>query len=199
MDQASKESFNYDHIEGAEIGARGSYRAIGRNWANACNTPFRKFKLFGHEGGICTPCVVRWPEHVPANVWNDSIMHMIDFQPTLMAIAGLDPDDDIPEGKKPLDGENVLPVLKGKFRERAKPVFMEWVGNRAMIDGDWKISYAKEIGHWELFNLSRDRTELNDLSAVYPERLQQMAVQWKNWAEKTGIGSVKKKKNKEKQ
>lgn len=183
---ASREWHNYDCIENAEIGARGSYRSIGLNWANACNTPFRKFKLNGHEGGMCTPCVVRWPGKVPSNVWNPSKAHLIDFQPTLMTIAGLVPD------ASQLDGENILPILLGEERLREKPIYMEFAGNRAVIEGDWKIAYANNLKRWELFYLPEDRTELNDLSDSHPEKLQQMTKQWEVWAKSTGVGSKKK-------
>ncbi|MDZ8117476.1 arylsulfatase [Pontiella agarivorans] len=184
---ASREWHNYDCVEQAEIGARGSYRSIGLNWANAANTPFRKFKLYGHEGGMCTPCVVRWPVTVPAGSWTDAVGHIIDFQPTFMTVAGLDPVEDIPVEKKPLDGETLVSVLQGEERNRDKPVFMEFAGNRAMLDGNWKIAYAKELKRWELFNLSEDRTELNDLSEAYPERLLHMSTQWNAWARNSGI------------
>jgi arylsulfatase len=192
---ASREWHNYDCVENAVVGARGSYRSIGLSWANACNTPFRKFKQFGHEGGICTPCVVRWPAQIKANSWNDSKTHLIDFQPTFMEVAGLDPVADIPEGKKPLDGENILSVLQGAERERDKPIFMEWKGNRAMIEGGWKIAYANTLNRWELFNLREDRTELNDLSAKNPERLQRMTKEWDAWQLETGVPDRKKKSN----
>ncbi|WP_169305286.1 arylsulfatase [Coraliomargarita akajimensis] len=184
---ASMEGHNYDYLENAAIGAQGSYRCIGLNWANACNTPFRKFKLNGHEGGMCTPCVVRWPGTVPANVWNDSKAHLIDFQPTLMALVGLDPT------VAQLDGEDLTTVLKGNEREREAPIYMEFARNRALIDGDWKITYLNSAKHWELFNLKEDRTELNDLAKVYPERLLQMAKQWDTWAESTGVNDQKEK------
>ncbi|MDF7822382.1 arylsulfatase [Pontiellaceae bacterium B12227] len=184
---ASAENPRFDCVKGAEVGTRGSYRAIGPSWANACNTPFRKFKVHGHEGGMCTPCVVRWPSVIPENSWTDAVGHLIDFQPTLMSVAGLDPSADRAAGRNLPDGENLLPVLQGTERAREKPIFMEWVGNRAMRDGDWKITYWKNMKSWELFDLSKDRTELNDLSAVHPERFRQMTDQWDAWAMSTGV------------
>ena len=188
---ADRNGSDYSYLEDAEIGAKGSYRMIGLSWANACNTPFRKFKQNGHEGGMCTPCIVRWPEEVAAESWAESAVHLVDLMPTLMTAVGLDPREDIPRGKKPLDGENILSVLKGKERDRHKPIFMEWIGNRAMIDGDWKIAYDKSVKDWELFNLADDRTELNDLSEVFPERLKAMSDQWDVWAKSTGLMSEK--------
>ncbi len=195
---ASAEVHNYDSIKGVKIGERGSYRSIGLNWANACNTPFKKFKLYGNEGGMCTPFIVRWPGVVPENSWNDSVAHIIDFQPTLMSIAGLNPNVDIPKNKDPLDGENILAALKGENFERANPVFMEFAGNRGVRDGDWKLSWINRANKWELYNLANDRTELNDLSKNYPEKVTEMDKAWKNWANETGLSLAPKKPKKAK-
>ena len=44
-----------------KVGGPGSYVSYGSAWANACNTPFRLYKHYGHEGGINTPLIVHWP------------------------------------------------------------------------------------------------------------------------------------------
>ena len=51
-----------------------------------------------------------------------------------------------------------------------------------MRQGPWKLVSAK-LGRWELYNLDEDRTELNDLSANYPDRVDAMANQWFQLAE----------------
>ena len=51
-----------------------------------------------------------------------------------------------------------------------------------MRQGDWKLVSAK-LGRWELFNLAKDRTETNDLSAEHPERVVVMSKEWFRIAE----------------
>ncbi len=52
--------------------------------------------------------------------------------------------------------------------------------------GDWKIvSLAGKP--WELYDLSQDRAELNDLATQQPERVKEMSVQWNQWAERAHV------------
>lgn len=182
---------NISHIPGPKE----YYTACGPSWANAQNTPFRRYKSNMHEGGIATPCVVRWPAKIMANTWTESVAHIIDFQPTFMAMAGLDPVKDIPTGKRQLDGENILPIFEGKEFKREKPLFFEYSKTRAMRQGDWKAVFERK---WALYNLENDRTELNDLSAKYPEKLASMSKAWDEWATKTGAPKAYKSKKRKK-
>ena len=77
---------------------------------------------------------------------------------------------------------------------------MEHEGNRAVRMGKWKLvskaiknnwtAWDKvdnlEINQWELFDMEKDRTELNNLSKEYPEQVKKMALMWESWAKKTG-------------
>ena len=51
---------------------------------------------------------------IKPNTWTNSVAHIIDLQPTCMVMAGLDPVKDIPEGKRQLDGENIMAIFEGK-------------------------------------------------------------------------------------
>lgn len=179
---ASAEEYDGDYVKGAEIGTVDSYRVAHASWANAQNTPFRKFKLCGHEGGTCTPFIVRWPGKVNEEAWNDSVVHIIDLQPTLMQIAGLNPVTDIPAGKRALEGEVFLSAFSGQEFLRTTPLFMEFKGNRAMRDADWKAAYVKDSNRWELFHLTEDRSEVNDVSGAHPEKLKHMSDAWSLWS-----------------
>src|SRR5262249_19540910 len=46
----------------AKMGGPGTYHSYGSGWANACNTPFRWYKHYAHEGGVCTPLIAHWPD-----------------------------------------------------------------------------------------------------------------------------------------
>ena len=176
-------------------GPKEFYSHCGPGWAWAQNTPFRRYKSNMHEGGICTPCVVRWPRVIKANSWTDSVAHIIDLQPTFMKLAGLDPVKDVPLDKRQFDGEVMDSIFRGQPYKRAKPLFFEYQGTRAVRDGDWKACYERKSG-WRLYNIAEDRTELKNLSAKHPERLKEMAAAWDAWAAKTGLGKKLKKSNK---
>ena len=88
----------------AEWGSVGSFEAIGPSWANAVNSPFKKWKVQGMEGGICTPLIAHWPAGIklPKNSISREPCHLIDFVPTFMELAGGQASypDDLPK----LDG-----------------------------------------------------------------------------------------------
>jgi arylsulfatase len=65
-----------------------SYRTYDIPWANASDTPFRKFKRETYEGGICTPLIVKWPKVIEAGTINRSPGHVIDLMPTFAEVAG---------------------------------------------------------------------------------------------------------------
>lgn len=57
-------------------------------WANASNSPFRRYKSWVHEGGISTPFVVHWPNGIADPGVRTSPLHFIDVLPTLAELAG---------------------------------------------------------------------------------------------------------------
>ncbi len=66
-----------------------SYRSVDPPWANASNTPFRKYKVWDHEGGICTPFIAYWPRVIKqAGKFTDQVGHIIDIMATFVDITG---------------------------------------------------------------------------------------------------------------
>jgi arylsulfatase len=55
-----------------------------------------------------------------------------------------------------------------------------------MRQGDWKIVWDQNVRHWELYDLSVDRTETRDLAKTQTERVEQMRTDWERWASRTG-------------
>lgn len=126
----------------------------------------RGYKGSVYEGGLRVPMIVRWPGRIPAGAVNDTPSYFADWFPTLCAAAGLD----APAG---LDGENLWPVMSaGKTLADRKPlvwVFPEYGGQVAVRLGNFKLVRqalkTKNPGPWEVYDLSRDRSEAHDLSA----------------------------------
>ncbi|MEK6479731.1 arylsulfatase [Catalinimonas sp. 4WD22] len=167
-------------------GPEESARTYDTEWAQASNTPFRKYKQWIHEGGISSPMIIRWPEKVEANTFSDSPGQIVDIMPTLIEVAGTT----YPQGYQgrnllPPEGMSLLPIFEGNSLSREKPMFWEYRGSRAIREGDWKLVGERGRG-WELYDLSQDRSEMNDLSAQYPERVSAMISKYDQWAERIG-------------
>ncbi|MGK0187422.1 MAG: arylsulfatase A-like enzyme [Verrucomicrobiales bacterium] len=177
---------------GVMPGAADTYVAYGLPWANASNTPFRRYKHWVHEGGISTPLIAHWPKGLQQNRRNSLVHepgHLIDIMATCVDVSKADYPEEV-DGKPihPMQGESLVPLFKGDGNwQREEPLFWEHEGNRAVRDGKWKLVATWAKGTWELFDLEKDRTETNDLAAAHPARVQAMAALWKNWAVQANV------------
>jgi arylsulfatase len=86
----------------------------------------------------------------------------------------------------PLVGQSLAPALRGTTVERPR-VFWEHEGNRALREGAWKLVAKSVDGPWELYDMNEDRTEQRDLADADPKRVENMAKQWQDMAEKTDV------------
>ena len=157
-----------------------SYWTYDVGWAHAGNTPFRWYKQNQHEGGISSPLVVHWPQGIHGERGRviHEPSHLIDLLPTLAEVG----DADIPEavGNKqlePVQGKSLAPLFRDESREGHDWLYFHFNDNRAIRQGDWKLVSA-EWGQWELYDLSKDRTELDNLASQYPERVEQLRQLW---------------------
>jgi arylsulfatase A-like enzyme len=168
-------------------GPEDTYQSYGTAWANLSNTPFRLYKHWIHEGGIATPLIFHWPEGITQR---GAIRHTPGYLPDIMAtivdITGVAyPQAYAGREVLPLEGQSLAPAFDADRGERA-PMFWEHEGNAAVRVGDWKL-VRKFPGAWELYDLQADRTELNDLAAAHPERVEDMAAQYEAWAQRCGV------------
>ncbi|MEM9825151.1 MAG: arylsulfatase [Planctomycetota bacterium] len=166
------------------------YSHVGPNWAYAQNTPFRRYKTYTHEGGIATPCVMRWPAIISPGQKSRTVGHIIDLLPTFVDLAGgtINQPDAGPE-RLPVDGISLSPVLRDpkSTLPRQNALFWHWAGHRAVRDGKWKAVWENKKQGWELYDLGDDRTETQNLAAKYPDRVNQYANAWLGWAKQTGV------------
>lgn len=140
-------------------------------WPDGGQTPFRGEKATNWEGGFRVPCVIRWPGVIkPGTIINDMCAHE-DFLPTFAAAAGeSDISGKLKAGhtlggskfKVHLDGNVLLPFLKGDVKTSPREGFLYWSD-----DGDlmairvrhWKVSF-KEQNHESIDVWKRDFTNL---------------------------------------
>jgi len=157
------------------------YRALGPPWANASNTPYRKYKSSDYEGGNCTPFIAHWPAVIKPGQITDQVAHLIDVMPTFMEIGNATYPDQI-EGrnlKKPV-GKSLLPIFKGNKRKPHDVLYWQFGKAKAVRKGEFKLVKFGDAD-WELYDLVKDRTELNNIAEKHPEKVREMVVLWEKW------------------
>jgi arylsulfatase len=166
------------HDPQAPLGSADTFLCLGPGWSNVANTPFRRHKTWVHEGGVATPLIVHWPRGIAArNELRRDLCHVIDFVPTLLAVAGAPVAP--PPGAPPFPGRNLAPAFVKDGAVTRDALFFSHEGNRALRMGDWKVvSTKKDGGAWELYDLANDRAEQNNLAAAQPDRVRDMAAHW---------------------
>ena len=171
---------------GVMPGPADTYIAYGHDWANVSNTPFREYKHWVHEGGISTPLIVHWPAGIPAALDNTFVRtpaHIIDLAATCVDLAGATyPAKREGVALSPLAGISLRPTFTGAPLQRPTPIFWEHEGNRAVRDGNWKLVAKGATAPWELYDMSVDRSELNNLASKNKDVAARLAAAWQQWA-----------------
>lgn len=156
-------------------------------WANASNTPFRRFKGWVHEGGISTPLIVHWPDGIPAPGVVRTPAHLVDIMPTCLEVAGVAyPARYRGHDITPAEGHSLAPAFRDSGWERPGSLFFEHEGYRAIRQGPWKLVSGEEE-RWELYQIDKDRTESTDLAGNEKPRARRMAADWNDWAVRVGV------------
>jgi arylsulfatase len=144
-----------------------------RPWRGSSG-PWAGFYNSVMEGGIRTPCIIRWPGRIPAGRVTNEIIHQVDLLPTFAAAAGADV---VPKDRA-IDGVNQLPFLEGKQPKSNRDHVIVYANTqlRAVKYRDWTLHYAytPEAGApavpplMRLFNLLSDPREESDIKDANP-------------------------------
>ncbi|NEO71204.1 MAG: arylsulfatase [Moorea sp. SIO3H5] len=132
---------------------------------SASNEPFRGGKTGLYEGAVRLPAIVNWPAQLqPAVV--DEPLHHVDIMPTLLALAGAQGSAD-----KPFDGKEAwATIAEGAISPHEEILINVETYRGAIRKGNWKlIKYATLPGKTELFNLSKDKKEQNNVAWLHPD------------------------------
>jgi arylsulfatase len=163
-------------------GAEDTWQSAGPNWAYLSSTPFRMYKGSEHQGGHAVPLIMHWPRGISERGRiSDELCHVIDLLPTALDAAGVSYPATV-DGRRidGADGKSLLPVLRGELREGHETLYWGSIFGKAVRQGPWKLVRAHKAP-WELYNMTTDRTELHDLAAQHPEKVQQLIRQWQAW------------------
>jgi arylsulfatase A-like enzyme len=176
----------------------------------AINRPHRGHKFDVLEGGVRVPFILHWPDQVPAGKAFDGIVSTTDVFPTFVKVASALAEAESPDAAKAaatLDGIDLMPFVKGektghvhetlswqqrvwtrpneRKRDPAYPVFAY---NLAIRSGQWKAIKLDQpfegTNHgraWELYDLSQDPAELNDLATEFPDKVKELSAAFFAW------------------
>ncbi|MBK1876016.1 sulfatase [Pelagicoccus mobilis] len=159
------------------------------------NDPLRGGKSMLYEGGIRVPMIVRWPGKTKAGTISNVVAEVTDMYPTLMEMAGVDYEDF--KSDETTDGESFLSLFEdpensekgysrdefyqfyGKLGYSGFHQFASWA---ILRKGDYKLHYDYH-GKVELYDISQDMLEQNDLVPSRPQLAYEMLVQLTDWLE----------------
>ena len=177
------------------IGRKGTFAEYGPAWAQVGMTPFRLYKGFLAEGGIRSPLIISGPGVQNVGGLNkEAVLHVMDITPTILDLAGVEHPSTF-KGRKvaPVQGKSWVAMLEGKTQSPRTPTdWLGWeiFGNRAIRQGDWKITWHyKPFGtwDWQLFNLSEDPGEQFDLSGKFPQKRAELVALWDEYVKTNGV------------
>ncbi len=172
-------------------GRENTYPHYHAGWAMAGNTPFRYYKQSEHRGGQHDALVVHWPKGIKSKGQiRNQYHHISDIAPTIMEAVGIEvPEEYGGVKQQPMEGTSMLYAFNNKNAENRKErQYFEMFGNRAIwVDGwkavtlhanrmPWEVNVVLPFDNdkWELYKVSEDFSESTDLSAQYPEKLEEL-------------------------
>ncbi len=154
------------------------------------NLPLRGGKGWMYEGGIRVPAIARVPGVTPPGTVCEAPVISHDLVPTVLELS----DNEL-QPSQHTDAKSFLPVLRNPFVKFDRgPLYFHYphysnqggVPASAIIDGDWKLIQDLEDGSLELFDLSTDHAEHNNLEQLNADKAQEMLQQLKSWRNATG-------------
>ena len=188
----------------------------GLRWAEVSATPFRLTKGYSGEGGVSTPLIVHLPGQTTQKPTLRDFTHVTDNTATFLAVAQISPPTqaapplinsltgvDQNKGKVvynnryvyPITGQSLLPLLNDQTTNAVHTAsFGDEAYGRGYLrsaDGRWKALWTEPPlgpvdGHWQLFDMSADRGETQDVSTQNPSVIDSLVQQWNGYMNSVG-------------
>jgi arylsulfatase len=172
------------------LGGVETYNHYCTGWAMAFNTPFKMWKRYAWNGGVCDPLIVSWPKGIQAQgEIRHQYCHATDLTPTIYDMLGLEPPDEVKGYTQwPMEGSS----LTYSFDEADAPTqketqYFTMLGSRGIWNKGWKANTIHPtIGDWgnfdkdkwALYHVDEDRSEVHDLAEQNPEKLEALIRLW---------------------
>jgi arylsulfatase A-like enzyme len=157
-------------------------------WAQAGNTPLKRYKQNTHAGGILDPLIVTWPAGIAKPGLRHQFHHAMDIVPTILEALDIEAPAEI-RGvpQMPMHGTSMSYTFDGAGPTRKRTQIFEMFGHRGIWHDGWKaVAYhpryaAYEDDVWELYYVADDVAENRDLAETHPEKLAKLIELW--WSE----------------
>ena len=179
----SRHDFSYENM-----GKPNSYVLYGPDWARTGNPAYRLHKGFPTEGGTLVPAFVTFPKKFKSGT-RHHFVSVIDVMPTLLDLLNIPHPAQTKQSAdlESMTGISMLSSLRGRKSTKSnseRVLVGEILGKYYVRKGDWKLVFVPAPygpAKWQLFNLSVDLTETNDLSDAHPEIVAELADEWTNY------------------
>jgi len=172
------------------LGSPRTYNHYPTGWAMGFNTPFKMWKRYSYNGGICDPFLIHWPKGIKSRgEVRHQYHHAIDIVPTILDVVGVEaPDVVLGYTQSPIEGVSMRSSFDDSKAPSARQTqYYSMLGSRGIWHQGWKAvtthptiagwgNYEKDT--WELYNTVEDRSESHNLAAQYPEKLQELINLW---------------------
>jgi arylsulfatase len=181
-----EENLKYLDVLGSPL----TYNHYPTGWAMAFNTPFKMWKRYSYNGGICDPFLISWPKGIKSRgEVRHQYHHAIDIVPTILDVVGVEaPEVVLGYTQHPIEGVS----MRSSFDDAQAPSTREtqyysMLGTRGIWHQGWKAvtthpaisgwsNYTQDT--WELYHTAEDRSESHNLAAQHPDKLQELIGLW---------------------
>jgi arylsulfatase A-like enzyme len=172
-----------------ELGGPETYNHYPTGWAVAFSTPFRMFKRYSYQGGVCDPLVISWPKGIEARgEVRNQYHHSVDLYPTILEACGVEmPEVVNGHEQSALSGISMAYTFAADGPTRKETQYYEMLGTRGIWHKGWKavaehgpfLGKGKyEDDRWQLFHTDEDRAEAHDLADEHPDKVKELVDLW---------------------
>ena len=174
-----------------QLGSPNTYNHYPTGWAAAFSTPYRMFKRYVYQGGVCDPLVIHWPAGMQARgEVRDQYHHSTDIVPTILDVCGVTMPD-VYNGADTEPAVGCVDALLVRRRRRRPPRSTPSTtrcsataasgttgGRPSPSTVRWPARRNFGADRWQLFHTAEDRAEAHDLSAEHPDKLAELTALW---------------------
>lgn len=188
-----------------DIGGPKYFNHYAWGWTHAGNTPFKRWKRETYRGGVSDPFIVHWPKGIKSKGEVRSVFtHAVDMVPTVLEALNIEAPEEI-KGvtQSPIQGHSFAKTFDDKNSKGDHKVqYFEMFGHRSLYQDGWRavcpwpgdsftesglgfgapMDAAKltelDANNWELYDLTKDPTETNNVAKENKAKLIEMIAQW---------------------